>query len=417
MPFLRLYRGGCTDFRFGNKVAVGRIFMKYLRTGRPIGAMVLILMCIFFSNHALAQVTNFNVSASSDQNYTINTQSDPALGMQRGRTYFFSVAAFGHPFYIKTTPSTGTGNAYNNGVSGNGTEFGTLTFTVPMDAPNTLFYHCSEHLNMGNSITITNAPTPPNDPPTVTITNPPNDSIFTAPAVITIEVSAGDVGGSVTNVQFLVNGGVIADDSQPPFSATTSPLSQGAYILSAIASDNLGARATNTINITVNAPENAPPAVSINDPPNDAKFLAPATISLTALATDSDGSVTNVRLYSAAMLLTNLTAEPYGIGLTNLAAGNYSFVAAADDNSGASTTSSVVNIFVLTNAILSLPVFSSNQFQFTVTGIEGQTYISEISSDLMTWTSFATNLAPANVFDVVCSTSTNISGFRVRQDF
>ncbi len=43
-----------------------------------------------------------------------------------------------------------------------------------------------------------------NVPPTVTITNPASGTVFAAPASVTIQASASDSDGTVTNVQFLV---------------------------------------------------------------------------------------------------------------------------------------------------------------------------------------------------------------------
>ena len=61
----------------------------------------------------------------------------------------------GHPFYINTTQGTGTTNSYNSGVTNNGAVSGTITFTVPMDAPNTLYYNCEFHGSMTGTITVT----------------------------------------------------------------------------------------------------------------------------------------------------------------------------------------------------------------------------------------------------------------------
>ena len=65
--------------------------------------------------------------------------ANPTLTFCRGSTYTFSVSAPGHPFYIKTVKSIGSANAYESGVTGNGTESGNVTFVVPTNAPDTLF--------------------------------------------------------------------------------------------------------------------------------------------------------------------------------------------------------------------------------------------------------------------------------------
>jgi hypothetical protein len=110
----------------------------------------------------LASAQDFSVTPSGISGYIINNQFNPTLTLQRGVTYVFSVNASGHPFYIKTVPgNTGTGNQYTSGVTSNGVQIGTLTFAVPLDAPDTLYYHCSFHLSMGGTLTITTPVVPP----------------------------------------------------------------------------------------------------------------------------------------------------------------------------------------------------------------------------------------------------------------
>jgi hypothetical protein len=96
----------------------------------------------------------YNVTNSGASAYTIDGSNNPALYLLRGFTYVFSVNASGHPFWIKTTPVTGTGNAYSNGVTNNGTAVGTITFAVPYDAPSTLYYICQFHSAMQGVINI-----------------------------------------------------------------------------------------------------------------------------------------------------------------------------------------------------------------------------------------------------------------------
>jgi plastocyanin len=103
--------------------------------------------------------TTFTVVNNGSLAYTIDGTDDPDLKLTKGQTYVFQVNAAGHPFWIKTVRSTGTGNAYTNGVTNNGTQSGSLTFVVPADAPATLFYDCQIHSNMTGKITVTD-PTP-----------------------------------------------------------------------------------------------------------------------------------------------------------------------------------------------------------------------------------------------------------------
>ena len=80
-------------------------------------------------------------------------ENNPILTLYRGNTYKFSVNAKGHPFYIMTEPyknkvaaDGSTSTIFDTGVTNNGTDYGTVTFTVPTTgAPDTLYYQCGNH--------------------------------------------------------------------------------------------------------------------------------------------------------------------------------------------------------------------------------------------------------------------------------
>lgn len=107
---------------------------------------------------SVASATNtFNVVNNGTGNYVINGAVNPTLTLAAGQTYTFNIVAVGHPFWIKTTQTTGTANAYNNGITNNGTANGTITFTVPSNAPSTLYYICQFHGSMVGTLNIINA--------------------------------------------------------------------------------------------------------------------------------------------------------------------------------------------------------------------------------------------------------------------
>jgi hypothetical protein len=163
-----------------------------------------------------------------------------------------------------------------------------------------------------------------------------------------------------------------------------------------------------------------PRSVVITNPANGASFIAPATVTIAAIARDSYGTVTNVEFFSGATSLGNVTSAPFNFTYNNLAAGNYTFTAKALDNLGEATTSAPVNIFLLTNAVASAPAgLTDGLFVLTISGIAGQTYTIEASTNLSAWTPILTNVAPANVFNVTDFTSTNVllRFYRTRQDF
>jgi plastocyanin len=167
--------------------------------------------------------------------------------------------------------------------------------------------------------------------------------------------------------------------------------------------------------IVVNpAPSNAPPVVSITSPANGAVFATPATVSITANATDSDGSITNVLF----LVNANSVGETNGAGPVftfkagGLAAGSYALTAKATDNGGASTTSGTVNISVVAPVAVSnsAPRVANGQFSFIYTANPGLRYVVQNSSNLVNWAPMTTNTAVGS--NVTVTDSFNVGGMR-----
>ena len=82
--------------------------------------------------------------------FTVTT-NDPVLYLARGRVYEFVNGMGAHGFEIRESED---GSAYDAGVTNNGATNGTVKFEIPMDAPNTLYYQCTSHSGMGNTISV-----------------------------------------------------------------------------------------------------------------------------------------------------------------------------------------------------------------------------------------------------------------------
>ncbi len=102
----------------------------------------------------------FAVTAPDSGRYQFNgagTDGDdnPTLYLYRGFTYKFAVNSSGHPFHIQTSSGAyNAGNLYTDNVTNPGTQSGTITLTVQMDAPSTLYYVCQYHSAMAGTINI-----------------------------------------------------------------------------------------------------------------------------------------------------------------------------------------------------------------------------------------------------------------------
>jgi chitinase len=91
---------------------------------------------------------------------------------------------------------------------------------------------------------------------------------------------------------------------------------------------------------------NTPPVVNITAPANNASYTAPASVTITATASDTDGAIAKVEFYNGATLLGTATASPYSYSWSNVPGGTYSLTAKATDNGGATTTSAAVTVTV-----------------------------------------------------------------------
>ncbi|MDB6111982.1 MAG: peptidase domain protein [Pedosphaera sp.] len=92
-----------------------------------------------------------------------------------------------------------------------------------------------------------------NTPPSVTITNPANQAVFTAPASFTFGANASDSDSDgLSDVEFYVDTNLVDDVFfGAPFTTAVANLAAGSHTLSVIAYDVAGATATNSITITV----------------------------------------------------------------------------------------------------------------------------------------------------------------------
>ena len=114
------------------------------------------------SSRVIEDTLRYVLGASGTNHYTFTGKgltgavNDPTLTLSRGHTYIFENRSGGHPFYIKTSIANGgTNDAYNTGVTNNGGGNGTeIVFTVPHDAPDTLYYQCSSHSSMAGQLSI-----------------------------------------------------------------------------------------------------------------------------------------------------------------------------------------------------------------------------------------------------------------------
>ena len=95
--------------------------------------------------------------AGADNQYVFTPDGltpNPVLKLYRGQTYTFEINSPGNPFNIKIARTLDIADRYNAGVSQQGVKSGSMTFTVPADAPNILYYQSGSDLNLGGTLEI-----------------------------------------------------------------------------------------------------------------------------------------------------------------------------------------------------------------------------------------------------------------------
>jgi plastocyanin len=185
------------------------------------------------------------------------------------------------------------------------------TFTQTFTSAGTFPYHCTIHVTLGMKGTIIVAAA--NLPPSVTITNPVSGTVFTAPANVTIQASASDTNGTVTNVQFRVGANVVTNKATAPFFGVTNNLAAGSYTLFAIASDNSGTTATNQVAISVVTPVSVLLSAPQPVPPGKFRFSYTANTGLSYIVQRS----TNLLSTNWITLITN-TAGSGSVNFTDI---------------------------------------------------------------------------------------------------
>jgi len=112
----------------------------------------------YYGDVSNAAVGRWILGANGTSDYTFTgigftqTTNDPVLYLARGMVYeFVNNSGGAHPFEIRVSNG---GAAYSDGVTNNAAATGVIRFEIPFNAPNTLYYQCTAHSGMGNTISV-----------------------------------------------------------------------------------------------------------------------------------------------------------------------------------------------------------------------------------------------------------------------
>ena len=181
--------------------------------------------------------------------------------------------------------------------------------------------------------------------PTVALTSPAPGQFVAPPGSFALAATATTPAacGVISRVEFYNGATLLNSTATAPYTYTWGSVPTGAYSLTAKAYDSRGLTVTSAaIPVTVDAT----PIVSLTTPSNGATFTAPATINLTATASDSDGTISSLAFLSNGVVIATDTTSPYSFSWTGVAAGSYQLAARAIDNLQGTTTTAVSTVVV-----------------------------------------------------------------------
>ncbi len=197
--------------------------------------------------------------------------------------------------------------------------------------------------------------------PIVSAQIPPAGSIVTGltQIVVVFNEPVGGVDASDLLVNDVTASSVINATSDIYIFSVTQPAfgpvairwatNHGIHDLDIAANDFDASRATNQWNYTLVRPE---PTVALISPTNGTLALAPANVSLRAIAADNDGFITRVEFFEGVNKIGEAINAPYVATWLNVPENNYTLRAVATDNTGLTSTSAPVVL----NVVTSLPL-------------------------------------------------------------
>ena len=191
----------------------------------------------------------------------------------------------------------------------------------------------------GNEISIPSLILVPNVAPSISVSAVTSANVGD---IVAISATASDVDGTVSQVEFFVDDASVGIVTTSPYTKNWTAV-VGSHTIKAIATDNQGLMTTSTISsITVNVAGNNAPSINLIAPTTAVKN---DIVALSATATDSDGTITQVEFFVDDVSIEKVSTSPYTANWTALS-GSHTIKAIATDNLGSMTTSSISTIEV-----------------------------------------------------------------------
>ena len=180
-----------------------------------------------------------------------------------------------------------------------------------------------------------------NASPKVTLST--SAATLATPGPVTLTASPTDDDGTIAKVAFYEGNNKIAELTSPPWQTVFTTTQSILYKFRAVATDDKGATGTSAeSSVSVGSSTNVAPKITISV--SQTQISCPGTVTVSAQASDDDGTIARVSFYQFGNKFIDVTTAPYTATYNTTVCGVYKFKATAVDNKNASTTTAEVDV-------------------------------------------------------------------------
>jgi uncharacterized protein (DUF1800 family) len=174
-----------------------------------------------------------------------------------------------------------------------------------------------------------------------------NNASVTLPGSAVLTATASDDDGTIANVKFYSGTTLVGTVTSAPYTYMYTPSAAGSASFTAVATDNDNASTTsNAVTVTASSGtgggNNVAPKITLAA--GKTVIDVGTSTTLTATASDQDGTITSVVFRIGNNVVATQVTPPYTYTFSPASAGASNFTAVATDNSGASTASNNVTV-------------------------------------------------------------------------
>jgi len=192
-----------------------------------------------------------------------------------------------------------------------------------------------------------------NGPATVSLISPTTGTLIAPGSDISLVASATDSTNSIAEVEFFANDEEVGEGTlaNGVYSLVWQDVAAGSYKIRATVKNSAG---IHTVSSPVTINVGTPPTIAISNPIEGTVFPSQSSISLSAAAQATNGSIVKVDFYANGTLIgsaSDVGTSRFTMTWRQVADGAYSITAIAFDQLGLSTTSEPLNLAVNTSPL------------------------------------------------------------------